>query len=60
MAETITLHTHPDLIVEYTTKWAAQIKKEHSPAEAAMAADILTLVKLGHQCLEPAPAESGK
>ena len=50
----ITLHTTPDMVVQYTEKWAEHIKKEHSPAEAAIAEDMLTLVKLGRTILVPA------
>ena len=59
--EPIVLHTDPDLVVLYTKKWAAEIKKKHSPAEAAMAEDIVTLVKVGRSVLDPVtdPAEPG-
>jgi len=61
--KTITLHTDPDFVVLYTKKWAVEIKKSHSKAEAAIAKDILTLVELGRTCLVPQkadPAEPGK
>lgn len=59
--EPIVLHTDPDLVVLYTKKWAAEIKKKHSPAEAAMAEDIVTLVEIGRTVLVlvPDPAEPG-
>jgi len=59
--EPIVLHTDPDFVVLYTKKWAAQVKKKHSPAEAAMAEDIATLVEIGRAAIIPAsdPAEPG-
>lgn len=59
--KTVTFHTTPDMVVLYTRKWAAEIKKTRTPAEAAIAEDILTMVQIGYSCLEPAaPAEPGK
>lgn len=59
--KTITLHTDPDFVVLYAKKWAEQIKKDYSPAEYAMAQDIVTMVELGRTLLVPAtdPAEPG-
>lgn len=60
--QTITFHTDPDMVVLFAKKWAEHIKKTQTPAEAAIAEDMVKLVELGHQCLVPAtePAEPGK
>ena len=59
--KTITLHTDPDFVVLYAKKWAAEIKKTRTPAESAMAQDIVTMVELGRTLLVPAtdPAAPG-
>ena len=57
--KTVTFHTDPDLVVLYAKKWAEKIKKESTPAEAAIAEDMVTMIELGRSILTPAaePAE---
>lgn len=45
---TIVMHYTPDVVLNYTRKWAASIKKsdQHSDAEKAMAEDIATMVAI--------------
>lgn len=58
MAKTLTFHNTPALTREYVNNWLIHARKDkNTPAQIAILEDILQLIDVAIESLEPGPAE---
>lgn len=62
MAKTLTFHNTPALTREFVNNWLTHARKDkkNTPAQIAMLEDVLQLIDVAIESLEPGPAEPAK